>query len=110
MHCKVDGKLFAAITEWQKIDISLDLRAGFPGLTLKSGSTFSAPTLPTKIIIMYQICTSMIGKRVKKTCKNNVFLPPKKKKKKNQCISNKSLNINFSDRKYYKCKLLLFKL
>lgn len=58
MHCKVDGKLFAAITEWQKIDISLDLRAGFPGLTLKSGSTFSAPTLPTKVIIyvsnMYQ--------------------------------------------------------
>lgn len=67
MHCKVDGKLFAAITEWQKIDISLDLRAGFPGLTLKSGSTFSAPAVPTKIVIMCQICTRMIGKRVKRT-------------------------------------------
>ena len=83
MHCKVDGKLFAAITEWQKIDISLALRAGFPGLTLKSGSTFSAPTLPTKIIIMYQICTSMIGKRVKKTCKNQCISSSQKKKKTN---------------------------
>jgi hypothetical protein len=62
MHCKVDGKLFAAITEWQKIDISLALRAGFPGLTLKSGSTFSAPAVPTKFVLMYQICTRMTVK------------------------------------------------
>lgn len=57
MHCKVEGKLFAAVIERQKIDISLALSAWFPGITLNSGATFSAPAVPAKIIIMYQTCT-----------------------------------------------------
>ena len=47
MHCKVDGKLLAAAIEWEKMDINLALSTGLPGLTLDSGSTFSAPTVPT---------------------------------------------------------------
>lgn len=36
MHCKVEGKLFAAVIDRQNTDINLTLKAGFPGLTLKS--------------------------------------------------------------------------
>lgn len=46
MHCKVDGKLFAAAIDRQKIDISLTLKAGFAGLTLDSGEIFSDPVVP----------------------------------------------------------------
>lgn len=48
MHCKVEGKLFAAVTDRQKADISLTLKAGFPGLTLESGAICSAPTVPAQ--------------------------------------------------------------
>lgn len=47
MHCKVEGKLFAAVIDRQKIDISLTLRAIFPGFTLDSGARFSEPVVPT---------------------------------------------------------------
>lgn len=47
MHCKVEGKLFAAVIERLKIDISLTLRVRFPGLTLDSGAMFSEPVVPT---------------------------------------------------------------
>lgn len=33
MHCKVDGKLFAAAIDRQKTDIKRTLRAGPPGVT-----------------------------------------------------------------------------
>jgi len=47
MHCKVDGKLFAAAIDLQNIDINFAFKAGLPGLTLDSDSTFSTPTVPT---------------------------------------------------------------
>ena len=46
MHCKVDGKLFAAAMDQQKIDISLAFRAGLPGLTLCSVATVGEPAVP----------------------------------------------------------------
>lgn len=47
MHCKVDGKLFAAAIDRQNIDINFAFSTGLPGLTLDSESTFSTPTVPT---------------------------------------------------------------
>jgi len=47
MHCKVDGKLFAAAIDLQNIDINFAFKAGLPGLTLDSESTCSTPTVPT---------------------------------------------------------------
>lgn len=47
MHCKVDGKLFAAAIDLQNIDINFAFKAGLPGLTLDSVSTCSTPTVPT---------------------------------------------------------------
>lgn len=46
MHCKVDGKLLAAVIDRQKIDISLPLKPEFPGFTLDSGAIFSVPAVP----------------------------------------------------------------
>lgn len=39
MHCKVDGKLFAARIDRQKTIISFTLRDGLAGVTLESGGT-----------------------------------------------------------------------
>lgn len=36
MHCKVDGKLFAAVMDRQKIDMSFALKTGLTGATLDS--------------------------------------------------------------------------
>ncbi|KAL2559360.1 Uncharacterized protein Fot_04099 [Forsythia ovata] len=52
MHCKVDGKLFAAVIDRQKIDISLILKAGFAGLTLESGEIFSDPVVNRAALLM----------------------------------------------------------
>lgn len=49
MHCNADGKLFAAVTDRQKTDISLTLRAGLPGMTLDSGAIRSSSALPESI-------------------------------------------------------------
>lgn len=49
MHCKVDGKLFAAVTDRQKRDISFPLRAILPGFTRDSEAVFSAPVEPADI-------------------------------------------------------------
>lgn len=40
MHCKVEGKLFAAVIDRQKIDTSFAFKAGFAGVTRDSGATF----------------------------------------------------------------------
>lgn len=48
IHCRVNGKLFAAVIDRQKIDISFALKDGFPGLTLDSGGIWSVPAVPTK--------------------------------------------------------------
>lgn len=37
MHCRVAGKLFAAVIDLQKTDINLALKARLPGVTLLSG-------------------------------------------------------------------------
>ena len=47
IHCKVDGKLFAAAIDRQNIDINFAFKAGLAGLTLDSESTFSTPEVPT---------------------------------------------------------------
>lgn len=47
IHCKVNGKLFAAVIDRQKIDTSFALKDGFPGLTLDSGGIWSVPAVPT---------------------------------------------------------------
>lgn len=66
MHCKVDGKLLAAVIDRQKIDISLPLKPEFPGLTLDSGSTFSVPVVPTnKTIYKLYMCKTS-GKPMQK--------------------------------------------
>lgn len=49
MHCKVDGKLFAAVIDRQKRDISFPFRAILPGFTRDSEALFSAPVEPTCI-------------------------------------------------------------
>lgn len=59
MHCKVDGKLFAAVIDRQKTDISLTRRARFPGLILASGETFSEPAVPTCHKTKPQICKTV---------------------------------------------------
>lgn len=46
MHCRVEGKLFAAVIDRQKTDVSLTLRAGLPGMTLDSGAIRSSSALP----------------------------------------------------------------
>lgn len=53
MHCKVEGKLFAAVTDRQNTDISLTLIAGFPGPTLASMGICSAPTVPAQQRLTY---------------------------------------------------------
>lgn len=40
IHCRVAGKLFAAVIERQNIDISFAFKAILPGVTLDSGATF----------------------------------------------------------------------
>ena len=55
MHCKVDGKLFAAVIDRQKMDISLTLKAGLPGMTLDSGAIRSTSALPALSVIRYVI-------------------------------------------------------
>jgi len=49
MHCKVDGKLFAAVIDRQKTDISLAFREGLPGVTLDSGAIRSTSVLPAQV-------------------------------------------------------------
>lgn len=49
IHCKVDGKLFAAVIDRQKIDISFDFKAGLAGVTLDSGTTFWDAAVPVYI-------------------------------------------------------------
>lgn len=39
MHCKVEGKLLAAVIDRQKIDISFPFKAGLAGVTLDSEPT-----------------------------------------------------------------------
>jgi len=46
IHCNVDGKELAAVTERQKTDISRTLNAGLAGATLDSSAIFSTPTVP----------------------------------------------------------------
>lgn len=48
MHCKVDGKLFAAVMDRQNPAISFTFKVAFPGLTLESAAVFSAPVVPGK--------------------------------------------------------------
>lgn len=48
MHCKVEGKLFAAVMDRQNTAISFTFKVAFPGLTLESTATFSAPAVPGK--------------------------------------------------------------
>lgn len=48
MHCKDKGKLFAAVTDRQKTDISLTLKVGLAGLILESSATFSDTGVPAK--------------------------------------------------------------
>lgn len=74
IHCNVDGKLFAAVIERQKIDMSLDLRAGFPELTLNSGATSLAPAVPGKVVVMYQACAAcarMLATKLTMSCKRS---------------------------------------
>lgn len=40
MHCRVDGKLFAAVIDRQKRDISFAFKARLPGVTLDSRTVF----------------------------------------------------------------------
>lgn len=59
MHCKVDGKLFAAVIDRQKTDISLTLREGLPGMTLDSGAIRSSSALPEPIAnLVINMCYS----------------------------------------------------
>lgn len=46
MHCKVAGKLLAAVIDWQKIDINFAFKAGFAGVILDSGATLWDPAVP----------------------------------------------------------------
>lgn len=46
MHCKVAGKLLAAVIDRQKIDISFAFKAGFAGVILDSGATLWDPAVP----------------------------------------------------------------
>ena len=62
MHCKVDGKLFAANTDRQKTDISFTLKAGLPGVTLDSCGILSGPVLPAYEVNEYHICHLACGK------------------------------------------------
>ena len=61
MHCKVDGKLFAAVMDRQNTAISFTFKVAFPGLTLESTAVFSAPVVPGKSVnkLCYQSSTSI---------------------------------------------------
>lgn len=48
MHCKVDGKLFAAVMDRQKTDINLAFKAELAGAILESGASLSAPVEPAQ--------------------------------------------------------------
>lgn len=49
MHCKVDGKLFAAAIDRQKRDISFPFRAILAGFTRNSEAVFSVLVVPADI-------------------------------------------------------------
>lgn len=48
MHCKVAGKLFAAVIDRQNIDINFVFKAELAGLILDSGGALSAPVVPAQ--------------------------------------------------------------
>lgn len=46
MHCSVEGKEFAAVTDRQNTDISRTRIETFTGVTLQSAAMLSTPILP----------------------------------------------------------------
>lgn len=48
MHCRDEGKLFAAVIDRQKTDINLTLKVKLAGLILHSGATFSDTGVPAQ--------------------------------------------------------------
>lgn len=52
MHCRVDGKLFAAVIDRQKTAISFAFNALFTGVTVDSGGRFSAAEEPAKFVTL----------------------------------------------------------
>ena len=58
IHCRVAGKLFAAVIERQNTDISFIFNETLAGLTLDSGATFSVLVVPAiKCLVQTCRCT-----------------------------------------------------